>query len=181
MLRVDSAAFVGIALLLVGCLRVLPRPAARVVYAGVSLLVYVLVLPNAASLLAAGVFVFWPWLLVMRGRRHALGALIPVFITVQTLILLWSRKYFAQLPPLAATPLAIVGISYIILRQVDLIFVIDAEPDDRPTLLEYTAFMLGIFTLLAGPIISYRSFRERFLFPAEQETPKISCAQGTAS
>jgi D-alanyl-lipoteichoic acid acyltransferase DltB (MBOAT superfamily) len=172
-LRVDSFEFVGVALLLVGLLRCLPRSQARAAYALVSWLVYVALAPNWPSLLLSLAFVHWPWLFITRLRPPP-SAAIPVLITVQTVLLLWVRKYFSLVPPLAATPLVahalvIVGASYIILRQVELVLLVDAEPEVSVPFVEYTAFSIGFFTLLAGPIAAYQDFERGFVASSERE------------
>jgi alginate O-acetyltransferase complex protein AlgI len=60
----------------------------------------------------------------------------------------------------------IVGLSYMLFRQIQ--FLVDAmqEQVEHPTLASYLAFQLDPFTLLAGPIQRYQDFQEYWQDPA---------------
>lgn len=177
MLRVDSLEFVVTLGLLIALLRMLSAAHARTAYALVSAGVYFSLLPNWPSLVASTLFVFWPWVFLTK-VRHKPAWSIPLLITIQTATLLWARQYFSLIPTLAIAPwlahaIAIIGISYIILRQIELVLLVDAEPDTRVSLRDYTAFTIGTFTLLAGPIIPYAKFQAGFVTPREKQSPKV--------
>lgn len=176
MLRIDSFAFVASALALVGALRVLPRAGGRIAYALVSAAVYLWLLPNPASVVAAIAFVYWPWVLLRVTRTRPTWVLGLTF-AVQVAALLWVRRYFAFVPVFAgdssfAHTLAIVGVSYVILRHVELILWVDAHPDTRVGLVDYTGFTIGLFTLLAGPILRYQDYERAFAPEDAPETPR---------
>lgn len=106
-------------------------------------------------------------------RPFGAGVLASVF-SVQTALLLWSRRYLAEIPGLGEHGwvqhgLVIAGVSYAILRQVELLLWVDAEEDTRVSLADYTAHLLGVFTLLAGPILSWQQFRAGFFEQAPPE------------
>lgn len=169
MLRIDSLAFLGAATLFVLALRVLPRPTGRAVYAAGSAAIYLWLLPNPASLALSVVFVYWPWVWLRLARTRPGWALTLAF-AVQVALLLWTRKYFAAVLALAGTPLVshslvIVGVSYVILRQVELLLWVDANPDTRVGLVDYTGFTIGLLTLLAGPILRYQDFQSGLGLP----------------
>jgi len=166
MLRIDSIAFLGVATLLVAVMRVLPVAGARLTYALTSLVVYVWLSPDLLSLGGTLAFVYWPFL-VLRGRRPVAGFWVGAVVCLQTILFVWARKYLTVFPSLAGSgllnhALAIVGVSYIVLKQVELILWVDAEPDTEVGFVDYTAFLLGLFTLLAGPIFTYRDFQAAF-------------------
>lgn len=175
MLRIDSFEFVATAATLVVAMRVLPRKLAAAAYALVSLAIYVVLLPNWQSLGIALAFVYWPWVFVAFVPRKPAWSIALLF-GIQTALLLWARKYFSLVPALESLPLVshaivIVGVSYVILRQVELVSWIDANPDTPVPWVDYTAFTIGVFTLLAGPILRYEAFREGFLFESARERP----------
>jgi D-alanyl-lipoteichoic acid acyltransferase DltB (MBOAT superfamily) len=183
MLRIDSLEFVVISAALVLLLRLLPTRGARAAYALVSAAVYLALAPNPASIVLSLLFVYWPWLWLRSTPAGTGPRAIPWLFAIQTAALLWARKYFALLPFAAASPLlshaiALIGVSYIILRQVELVLWIDANPDVRVGLLEYTAFTIGLFTLLAGPIIPYATFRQSFSFDRSGESPRSLALAG---
>jgi D-alanyl-lipoteichoic acid acyltransferase DltB (MBOAT superfamily) len=166
LLRIDSIEFIAPAAAIVIALRGLPAAFGKAVYALVSVGIYLWVMPDAAAFALSLAFVYWPWLLVRRARSAPVWSVSAV-VSVQTALLLWSRKYLLLVPPLAASSLVthavvIVGVSYIILRQVELVVWVDANPETEVSLLEYTNFTVGLFTLLAGPIVTYRDFRRGF-------------------
>lgn len=180
MLRIDSIAFLSVAAFLVVMMRMLPLAWARRTYALVSLAVYAWLAPDLHSLVVALGFVYWPWFVLGRPRPLAGFAVVGV-ICVQTVLFVWARKYLLVWPALSGSPaiahaVIIVGVSYIVLRQVELILWVDAESDVQVGFVDYTAFMLGLFTLLAGPIFTYRMFQESFASRLEDGAEELSCA-----
>lgn len=174
MLRIDSPTFLGGAALLVLALRTLPAPVGRAVYALVSGAIYLWLLPNSKSVALALGFLYWPWVWLRSARQRPTWALGVVF-AVQVGVLLWVRKYFALLPAWAGSvelshTFAIVGVSYIILRQVELVLWVDANPQTPIGWVDYTGFTIGLFTLLAGPILRYQDFQRAFGTRDEPET-----------
>lgn len=178
MLRIDSIEFIACALTLVVALRTLPAAHGRRVYAALSFATYVWIMPDSSALALSLLFVYWPWLLLRRVRPGASWS-IGAVLCVQTALLVWSRKYLALVPDLAATPLVqqavvIVGVSYVILRQVELLLWIDANPELEVGFVAYTAFTIGSFTLLAGPIVAYRDFERGFVHRQPQSARQIA-------
>lgn len=178
MLRIDSLEFIACALATVAALRLLPERAGRRTYAALSLAVYAWIMPDAPALALSLFFVYWPWAWLRFRRplpRWSVGAL----VCVQTALLLWSRKYLALVPGLAASSLVshaivIVGVSYVILRQIELLLYVDAEPETEVGFVDFTAFAVGLFTLLAGPIVPYRAFQQRFVRRQPQDGRQIA-------
>lgn len=160
----DSQAFVLLAALLVLVTRGLPRGPALLAHAAVSLGAFALLLPGAPSLAFGLAFVFAPRLLVaLLGPERAVAAVVGV----QALAVLWLRRYAALIPGLGelapfAHPVAVVGASYIVLRQIQWAMHRERRPADRGGLAEYTAFLLSGFTLLAGPIVAFDAWRAGF-------------------
>ena len=59
-------------------------------------------------------------------------------------------------------PISIIGLSYMLFRQIH--FVVDVVQDqiERPTLWSYLNYQLNFLTLLSGPIDRYPNFREHW-------------------
>jgi D-alanyl-lipoteichoic acid acyltransferase DltB (MBOAT superfamily) len=173
-LRIDSLSFVACAVLLILAMRGLGARWGGRAYAALSLAVYLSLAPTLVSAIASLVFLYWPWL-VLRGKRPLAPATAPLLVCVQTAFFLWSRKYLALLGglgelPLFAEAITIIGVSYLILRQVELVVSVDAEPELEVGFVEYTAFGVGLFTLLAGPIMTFADFAATFRAP-DKPTP----------
>ncbi len=164
-LRIDSFAFLAAAALAVAVLRVAPRAFALRAYAILSLFVWLLSSSDVfAALLGLG-FVFLPFALV-RVRRNLPDGLKALVIVVQVGQLLWIRRYVDAVPGLHELALpqavALVGVSYMLLRQIEWLLWIDAHDEEPVALVGYTAFVVGLFTILAGPIVRYRDFCNDF-------------------
>ncbi len=167
MLRIDSIEFIACALSIVIAMRTLPIEMARVFYAGLSVATYCWLMPDLASLALSLFFLYWPWVLLVRRSTVSSPWAVPTVICVQTALFVWSRKYLLLIPALAGSPvvshtLVIIGVSYVILRQVELVLWVDAEPETELGFWNYSAFAIGLFTLLAGPIVTYRNFKRGF-------------------
>jgi D-alanyl-lipoteichoic acid acyltransferase DltB (MBOAT superfamily) len=160
LIGVDSPAFLGLATLLVLGLRLLPAAAGRMLYAAGSLAAFAWVLRDPPTIAVGLAFAYLPYLLQPLARRAP-----RVLIALQFAQFLWLRHYLLALPwfrdaPFLVHAITVIGASYVILRQVDWIWWLEAEPEASTTPVEYTAFMLGLFTLLAGPVVPYAEFRE---------------------
>ncbi|MDB6055862.1 MAG: hypothetical protein JWN25_3385 [Verrucomicrobiales bacterium] len=68
-----------------------------------------------------------------------------------------------RIPPVNLTWSSLVGLSYILFRQIH--FVVDSAQGQifQPTFLQYLVYQLNPFTLLAGPINRYQTFQEEWL------------------
>ena len=165
-LSIDSAAF----LVPIGCLviamRWFPPNAARVFHLVISVGFWVELLPGPRSTIAGVVFVLLPVTLqkLFAGRRNAAAFV----ILLQVGVFLWVQKYATLIPDLANVSwlshfVAIVGVSYILFRQIDWVLWTDANPSEETTLVEYLNYTISLFTILAGPIARFDDFRADFL------------------
>jgi D-alanyl-lipoteichoic acid acyltransferase DltB (MBOAT superfamily) len=166
-LRIDSLAFVATALLSVAAMRLAPRAHALRAYALLSLGLWLASIGNLVAALLALCFLFLP-IAVVGVRRNLPGWAKALLFTVQIGQLLWLRRYV----PAAALPagVVVVGVSYMLLRQIEWLLWIDAADAEPVAWVEYTAFTAGVFTLLAGPIARYRDFRAGFAATPSDET-----------
>jgi D-alanyl-lipoteichoic acid acyltransferase DltB (MBOAT superfamily) len=164
-LRIDSLPFLASALALVVLLRLLPPRPGLVVYALGSVLVWLASIAEPAAIALALGFLFLP-LVVVRLRRNLPGWAKALLFGLQIAQLLWIRRYVDRIPFLAPLALpqsfALLGVSYMLLKQIEWVLWIDADDDEPLDALTYTGFVAGFFTLLAGPIHRYRDFRQGF-------------------
>lgn len=165
-LRIDSWLFLSCAAVLVGVLRLLPRRTALLFYALSSLTVWLGTIARPAAVAVALVFLFVP-LLMVRLKRNLSSWGMACLFALQVIELLWIRRYLEPIPAFQTLSLpsgvAILGVSYMLLKQIEWVLWIDADDEVPVDALEYTAFVVGFFTLLAGPILRYRDFRAGFL------------------
>lgn len=164
-LRIDSLAFLVCAAVLVAVLRLAPRSHALRGYALLSLGAWVSSASSVAASVLALCFAFIPYF-VVRIQRNLPGWAKALVFLGQVAQLLWVRRYIDEVPGMQSLALpqgfAILGVSYILLRQIEWLLWIDANDEEPVVFMEYTAFVAGLFTLLAGPIVRYRDFRARF-------------------
>lgn len=162
-MRVDHAAFVSTALLLVLLLRTAPPAVGRWIHALVSVGALAAALGDARSVLATALFAYLPYV-VVRVKRSLPTWGFAAVVGVQLLAVATLRRY---LPALGfarwVLPVTVVGVSYIVLRQIEWMLCIDADDDAPVDLVAYTNFTLGFFTLLAGPVARYDAFTAGFL------------------
>jgi len=116
-----------------------------------------------------------PWVLLggligttyvaMRLRAGPLGARLPGGVWLVLIVLLWTFLFLIKAPQLLAPvnpffhhPVALIGVSYMVFRCIAL--VMDADPEESPSLVSCINYVLFFPTLLAGPIESYDRFRQ---------------------
>lgn len=154
-MTVDAPIFVGLALALVLSGRLAPIRCAPWAYAIASVIFFLCV---QGTLLGAGVaaaFVLLPWL----GLRLLGPARGPLLVAVQVAVAV-ALRFGAGL---FDTPLAVVGLSYIILRQVEWLIWVHESPVEAGDTLAAATHQLGFFTLLAGPVLSYGDVGSRVM------------------
>jgi len=174
-MHVDGLPFVLGATLLVLLLRFLRGGPGHVVYALLSAVALGLILPGWKARAVALGFVYSPWLL-RRLIRRTEGAPFVGWLVIQATLLLWIRGYFAVVPGAADTWLvahgiAVAGVSYMILRQVEWLLWSDLHTDEPTPLAVYSGFVFGFLTLLAGPILRFAEYRREF--PALGPAPPL--------
>jgi D-alanyl-lipoteichoic acid acyltransferase DltB (MBOAT superfamily) len=175
-LRIDSWPFLASAVVLVAVLRSVPRAAGLRVYAGVSLLLWFATIAQPAAIALGAVFLFLP-LVTLRLRRTLSGSAKGTLFVLQIAQLLWIRRYVDRVPLLNEYALpesfVLLGVSYMLLKQIEWVLWLDAEEETPVDALEYTAFVVGFFTLLAGPVLRYREFQSGFLNGTSERSAPI--------
>jgi D-alanyl-lipoteichoic acid acyltransferase DltB (MBOAT superfamily) len=128
-----------------------------------------LLIPNVASAIALALFLLAGFLagLLLQARPRGvtlavtLTALVAFFIVVQK----YSVLAWLGLGQAAAHSVSIVGLSYILFRQIH--FAVDVMQGQiaRPSLWAYVNYQLNLFALLAGPIQRYQDFEKYWKAP----------------
>lgn len=116
--------------------------------------------PASAAVLAVFVLAPYPLIRLRWGRGdRAPGRLVPVLI-------LWQVGLFALikghpgivLGDLLGHPVAVIGVSYIMFRQIALLVDAPYSGDQPFGINRYLTFLLAFWTLIAGPIQTYAAF-----------------------
>jgi D-alanyl-lipoteichoic acid acyltransferase DltB (MBOAT superfamily) len=125
-----------------------------------------LLIPNTASWFALGLFILSGYALAQLLRNWPSRILLSAYLVVLIAAFLLIRKYdlvTALLPePLALHTISIVGLSYMLFRQIA--FLVDAIQGqiERMSLWTYANYQLNLFTLLSGPIQRYQEFHDQW-------------------
>ena len=96
--------------------------------------------------------------------RYPSRWLLAGYVGVMVVVFLWLKKYaflvFFLPPALFEHPVNIIGLSYILFRQIH--FLVDVAQGDiaELSLWTYLNYQLNLLTLLAGPIQRYQEFTE---------------------
>jgi alginate O-acetyltransferase complex protein AlgI len=168
-LLLNSWAFLVFASLAILCVRLAPttrlRKAALLAFSIVFIGTYITTLLAMAVLigiLAVMYLLGLPW---VRSRIGWSGVTVSVTITA-----LWAFLFLVKDPtllgaanPFRSTPVAIIGISYMVFRGISYLMESESVPDG--SLLDFLNYILFFPTLLAGPIERYKDFGPSYATP----------------
>ena len=138
--------------------------ARRLVLAVCNAVFLVLLMPNAGSWIVLAVFLLSGYVVAMRlrARPSRLGLAVYLGALVSSFMLLQKYVFLGILLPekILQHPIAIIGLSYMLFRQIH--FIVDAMQGqiEQTDLWSYLNYQLNLFGLLAGPIQRYQSFRQ---------------------
>jgi len=125
-----------------------------------------LLVPNAASWLALAVFLLSGFGMALLLNRWRSGALFSAYVVALVAAFLVLRKYdviTAILPQsIGAHSLTIVGLSYMLFRQIHYLVDTMQGQVEQVSLTRYANYQLGLFTLLSGPIQRYQDFQAQW-------------------
>jgi len=135
---------------------------------------------NAATWIALAAFLSSGYVAAKVLRARPRTVLFAAYLAALVTAFVWIKKYdfLADLLPAALLthPVAIVGISYMLFRQVH--FVVDSmqQQVSRQSLWDYINYQLNLFALLAGPIQRYNEFCESWsrLEPLPQDWREVA-------
>lgn len=166
-MNVPSLQFLAAIFLLSTTFIVLPgRQSRQILLAACNAGFLCLLIPNAASWAALGVFLLSGYFTARVLEQWPSRILFCAYLVALVAAFLIIKKYeFATLylPSLiAAHAVSIVGLSYMLFRQVH--FLVDATQGqiERMSLWTYANYQLGLFTLLSGPIQRYQDFQSQW-------------------
>lgn len=132
-----------------------------------------LLIPNAASWIALALFLLSGYAVALLLCKWPSRVLLSAYLVALVAAFLVLRKYdlvAAHLPQsLAMHTASVVGLSYMLFRQIH--FLVDTIEGqiERVSLWSYANYQLNLFTLLSGPIQRYQDFYGRWQDP----TPAI--------
>jgi alginate O-acetyltransferase complex protein AlgI len=164
-MTVGSAGFIVLALVLSALFPFVPGLRARqVLLASCNFAFLWNFIPNVASWAVLAAFLASGYaagrLLTVKPR----GTLLAIYLAGLVLAFILIKKYvflaYVVPPSLMAHGIVLVGISYMLFRQIH--FVVDSmqQQIDRATAWDYLNYQTNLFALLAGPIQRYQDFRE---------------------
>ena len=144
-----------------------------------------LLVPNAESWIALGLFLLSGYVVALLLRKWPSHILFSAYLIALVAAFLVIRKYdlvTANLPEsLAVHAVTIVGLSYMLFRQIH--FLVDAFQGqiERTSLWAYANYQLNLFTLLSGPIQRYQDFHDHWekLSPVLED--ELCGSEGTLS
>lgn len=150
--------------------------ARRYSFLAVSGILFLLSFQNIISTVCALIFIILPYLYIFL-QTHASSvnkeptrSLIYIPIVIQVILFIYLNQYtwvFNLLNVEIPSFISILGLSYILFRQLDVLLQVNAKLVKQVDLIDYLNYLLSFWTLLAGPIQRYRDFIENFYHPAE--------------
>ena len=139
----------------------------QAILSGCNAIFLYLLIPNAASWAALGLFVLSGYGVAQLLRKWPNRIVLSAYMVALIAAFLVIRKYdlvTAHLPEsLTVHAVSIVGLSYMLFRQIA--FLVDAFQGqiERMSLWSYANYQLNLFTLLSGPIQRYQDFYDRWI------------------
>src|SRR5579864_3011309 len=158
------------------------RHSRQIVLAGCNAGFLWLLIPNAESWVTLGVWLFSGYIVGRLLERRPNQAVRVAYIVVLVAAFLVIKKYdlvTLYLPKsIAANTVYIVGVSYMLFRQVH--FLVDASQGQvgQVSLWSYANYQLNFFTLLSGPIQRFQEFQPQWeeLSPALANRGEVQSA-----
>ena len=119
-------------------------------------------MPNAASWAVLGVFVLSGYAVARLLERRPIRGLLGLYLLALVASFLVIRRYdfvAAWVPAtIAGQAIGVVGISYMLFRQIHFLVDVAQEQIERPSLWTYLNYQLGFLTILSGPIQRFQDF-----------------------
>ena len=166
-MNVSSVEFVAAVLAAASVFFYLPSVGLRqTVFACGNALAVWLLLPNAWSAAALAVFLLSGYLvarvLAARPSRAVLAGYLAMLVAAFVVLKQYDFLRFLLPGPVLAHPVRIVGLSYMLFRQIH--FLVDTAQGQtgRIALWTYANYQLNLFGLLSGPIQRYQAFRDQW-------------------
>ena len=121
-----------------------------------------LFLPNIQSTVALAIFLLSGYFAAILLQRHWSSVLFTAYLVSLVGVFVVLKKYEFLPRSWLEHPISIIGLSYMLFRQIH--FLVDVVQDqiERPTLWSYLNFQLNFLTLLSGPIDRFPSFKSHW-------------------
>jgi alginate O-acetyltransferase complex protein AlgI len=166
-MSVPSLQFLIALLLLTALVVYLPGPKSRqVVLAACNAGFIWLLIPNAGSWVVLGLFLLSGYAVARLLQRRPSRVLLLTYLVFLVFAFLIIKKYefvTSYLPTsVSAHALAIVGLSYMLFRQIQVLVDAAQGQIDNLSLWSYANYQLNLFALLSGPIQRYQDFQEQW-------------------
>lgn len=124
-------------------------------------------IPNAVSWGVLAVFLLSGYLIAAgaaKAPRDTRSTIVGVYIAalIAAFVVIKKYQFLALFTPatLLGHAISIIGLSYMLFRQIHFIVDVAEEQIVRPTLWDYLNYQLDLFGLLAGPIQRFQMFRD---------------------
>ena len=138
----------------------------QAIYACCNLAVLCLLLPNAWSAAALAVFLGSGYLvarlLAARPARAVLAAYLALLVAAFAVLKQYDVLRLVLPDALLSHPVRIVGLSYMLFRQIHFLVDVMQEQAGAMSLWTYLQYQLNLFTILSGPIQRYQDFRDQW-------------------
>lgn len=135
----------------------------------VSLALFISSIDNWQSALAIIIFISFPYIFIRILQKFKIPVWPAVIFQVAAFIYInkymWILNIFGIPIP---TVISFLGVSYILFRQLDIIFQVKARLVGEVPVTDYLNYLFSFWTILAGPIQRYRDFIQTFY---SQKTP----------
>jgi len=124
---------------------------------------FALILSNIQSAAAIILFVFIPYIYIIIIKKYNISIWPIIIIQISGFIYLnqytWVINSIGiEIPQI----IRLLGISYILFRQIDVLMQVKAKLVDDVPVVDYLNYLFSFWTLLAGPIQRYREFIQSF-------------------
>ncbi|MHB1653824.1 MAG: D-alanyl-lipoteichoic acid biosynthesis protein DltB [Desulfitobacteriaceae bacterium] len=145
-----------------------------------------LIFPDRSTLLEAGVFLLWEWLIVWGtmvyqprlDKKYRVWTLsLAVAAAVLPLMLVKINPYFLHLT-LGQKPLGFLGISYLSFRTIGTMIEVSDSLIKELGFLDFVTFVLFFPTLASGPLDRYRRFINDLYRPLPPQEYRSLAAEG---
>jgi len=162
-ISIDSTIF--ILLLLIAPLLMMPKTnIRRWIFLFVNLLIFLLSFKSFESLSWAFAFILFPYTYILIYDRIKIS--VSPYVVLLLAAFIYLKSYTWILGPVIGYDniriIPIIGLSYILFRQIDVLLQYNAGYIKKIDLVDYLNYLLSFWTLLAGPIQRYIDFQSSF-------------------
>jgi alginate O-acetyltransferase complex protein AlgI len=122
-------------------------------------LLFLLTVLDITAIIYLGIFLAISYIVLLVARTWASSSIIVPLGALVFMFVIFKRYEFLPCQALLSRIPAILGLSFIIFRNVNLLYEV-RDRDELPSPLLFLNYTLSMFTFLSGPIQRYRAFKE---------------------